>query len=555
MGVEPPFIYDRPSQPSFSSPYGNFNPKAVSQASLAPSRPRSTQKQDGPLVSFNKHPDSYLILPYGNIDAKPMSRRTRKKVKYIRWLQLFLRCSALLGAVGLLVCVICVKGVQDSVGWIIRVAPGVAILHCIYAIYHLARGAAGRTPASSASYHLFAGCLDAGLVACYVFSALISETQHQLGDDVKYKWGSVFTSTNGTDTIINTVFLFSVINGGIHLVSLLFCIYLAITFRKISKLPPDMNPLEDNLTSRHRKKNSTISEILSEKRGSQNIKASTLSGVTASKHDLNADDPLLAAPRTMPFMHTRTESTETFLSAKTSQSRPNGHRNSRPNPPSQIYQQNESTRVSCVDIDRNSGYSPPSKRSTLLSSCSRPPTAKSSANDSLLSENWYVLGTTPEDESHLARTASVVSSLKSWELRRANPNEYQPVQQAFNDIPNPLFSNPPTPPQPRYDERVMTAGTPSRALTPGTPNRMGTPGGLSRANTPKARFYGNLKPGTPPIMGTYVDLPRQGAAGARVISNSGADYGYGKGKRDVSGKVAEEGRSPGWARFRNVSGS
>lgn len=122
MGVEPPFLYDPPSRYSFTGPTDkSFNPKAVTRASWSPP-PRHVRRQQGPLIeNINRHPDSYLIVPYGNINVKPMNPRTKKTVKYTRLLQLFLRICALLGAVGMLVCVICIKGTQDTVGWIIRV--------------------------------------------------------------------------------------------------------------------------------------------------------------------------------------------------------------------------------------------------------------------------------------------------------------------------------------------------------------------------------------------------------------------------------------------------
>ena len=50
-----------------------------------------------------------------------MGPRTKDKVKYTRWAQLFLRIYEMLGALGLLFCVICIKGTQGSTGWIIRV--------------------------------------------------------------------------------------------------------------------------------------------------------------------------------------------------------------------------------------------------------------------------------------------------------------------------------------------------------------------------------------------------------------------------------------------------
>jgi hypothetical protein len=71
----------------------------------------------------------------------------------------------------------------------------------------------------------------------------------------------------------------------------------------------------------------------------------------------------------------------------------------------------------------------------------------------------------------------------------------------------------------------------------------------------KARFYGDLKPATPPIL--------IGAQGGQRQVSSGNDFdnkGFrGFGRRNVSGKIAEEGRSvtgnSTWGtRFRKISG-
>ncbi len=62
MGVDPqPFIYDRPNSWNFAGPTDRgFNPKAVTQASWT-AKP-ATPKKDGPLIEFNKHPDSVCSL-------------------------------------------------------------------------------------------------------------------------------------------------------------------------------------------------------------------------------------------------------------------------------------------------------------------------------------------------------------------------------------------------------------------------------------------------------------------------------------------------------------
>lgn len=120
----PPYMYDPPQRYSATSDtlYG-FDPKAVTKASRMP--PRSPpKKQDGPLVDFNKHPDSYLVLPNGRSNVKPMNPRVKVAIKWVRWVQLGFRVLQLIGAIGLLICVICIKGTQDTEGWIIRIPVG-----------------------------------------------------------------------------------------------------------------------------------------------------------------------------------------------------------------------------------------------------------------------------------------------------------------------------------------------------------------------------------------------------------------------------------------------
>ena len=120
MGVEPPFIYDKPATYTFGAPTDRgYNPKAVTHASWSPKPQRP--KQDGPLVDFNKHPDSYVAAPYGNLNAKPMSPRAKSSIKWVRWVQLLLRVVELAGAVGTLIAAILVLGMQDAAGWIIRI--------------------------------------------------------------------------------------------------------------------------------------------------------------------------------------------------------------------------------------------------------------------------------------------------------------------------------------------------------------------------------------------------------------------------------------------------
>ena len=102
-----------PTQPT-------FDPKAITRASRMPPSPPK-KKKEGPLIDFNQHPDSYLVLPYGNTNAKPMTNRIKIFINIARWTQFALRLLTLCGAVGVLLCGIFIQGAQDSEGYIMRV--------------------------------------------------------------------------------------------------------------------------------------------------------------------------------------------------------------------------------------------------------------------------------------------------------------------------------------------------------------------------------------------------------------------------------------------------
>ncbi len=308
MGVEPPFVYDRPSTYSFAGPTNRgFNPRAATQASYTP-KPR-TPKKDGPLINFNKHPDSvclpsrerkprltrsqYIVVPYGNLNAKAMPPNTEKKVVRSRQVQLFLRICALIGALGVLFCVIAINKTTSTVGWIIRVAPAIAILHTVYAIHHLARSPTRRTTGSTASYMVFAAMVDTGLIPFWVFSAWMAHADYVNNE---YGWSTLFNTTEMTYKIINAFFILSCVEGGLIIASLLLDIYLFMKFRQISKLPPDMNPLEPNLTSRHKRNKSEITD-----RNMRN------SGLVAAKREAQLTDF-----KRVPFIHTRTDSADSI---------------------------------------------------------------------------------------------------------------------------------------------------------------------------------------------------------------------------------------------------
>ncbi|MCJ1251378.1 hypothetical protein MMC30_008611 [Trapelia coarctata] len=516
MGVEPPFLYDKPSKYSFVGPTDRpFNPKAVSQSSLTPTATRP--KPQGPLINskeLNRHPDSYFIVPYGQLDWKPLSPTTKTKVKWIRWVQLLLRICALLGACGLLVCVICIKGTESTTGWIIRVAPGIAILHTMYAVYHLIRSSKGRTPASSASYMLFAAMFDAGLIPFYVFTALISHQQYYEPSVAPGRWQTLFEDDPKTQKIIYSTYLIGVTAGGIHLVSLCVSIYLAFIFRKIARLPPDMNPLEDNLTSRHKRNKSSLSATATE----------------INNRDSHLSAPLIDAPRMVPFMHTRTDS-----NSVSPQRRPvHSHQNSRTDLP--LYQQPRSQRSSRADILPSPERSP---KRNLQYSDPRPTSTRPNSTHSSLNDNWVSYPSQspspptagPPEFQHL-RT---IQNLPNPTLPQPQVNKYD----FSNRTPRPLEMNPPTPPITSYygnrgEDRAL-APMPANAVwyeDPNTPQRPQQQPQHGRGDSyggvrDKMRYYGNLHAGKGRVV----------SSGAKVDERSGMRA------REVSGKVAEEGRA------------
>ncbi|KAG9238869.1 hypothetical protein BJ875DRAFT_366999 [Amylocarpus encephaloides] len=541
MGVQPPYLYDAIRTEGSKSPHKPFDPKAVTRASQTPKPPR--KKQEGPLVSFNQHPDSFLILPYGNTSAKPMSPSVKVWVKWTRILQLVLRILQVLCAGGLLAFMIILRGADNVTAWIMRIAPGVAIFHTVYGVYHLSRKSAGRPPASSAAYMLFASFFDVSIIPFYTFSALLGYN-HQ--NDAK-TWTVILDDQSLTLTFSKVVFLLATIGAGFHIVTLAISLYLAVTFRKISNLPPDMNPLEDNLTSRHKRNKSSVSTMTTT---TMNASEKRLSTPLESKRGSGAAYEDLSRPPTIPFFHTRTQSTDSFSTYK---STPPPSRDNRDDLPSRHYQaSHRNSNGSNMDLKRASFYgqgpaTPPKRQSYTEVPLSDNTSHRSSGPKmGVMANGWYTS-----------------DSLSKVRARSESPQKgkYQPVHQPYDSEDlgsfhaSPLESNPPTPRRHKY--------TPSSDSPLSEIGKMRTSGDIAdmsgerelsveplRENF-KAKYYGDLKPATPPVMI---------GSNSRQVS-SGNDFINQKGKfrpRDASGKIAEEGlggSGDGWGtRYRKPSG-
>jgi len=350
---------------------------------------------------------------------------------------------------------------------------------------------------------LFAAFFDVSIVPFYAFTALVAATKHDT-------WAIILENQDLTPIFAKVAFYLATVGGGLHLVTLAISLYLAVTFRKITKLPPDMNPLEDNLTSRHHKRNkSSISTATT-----LTEKEKRLSAPLETKRSSGAAYEDLSRPPTIPFFHTRTQSTDSFSTYK---STPPPSRDSRSDLPSRQYQiQSHSPRSSVADLKRQSYGT--SKRGSTSTTYSEIPLHETNSPLSKQAAGWYTSDSLSKPRS------------KSSSPRKGN---YAPLPLS-DDLPNPLEANPPTPRHSQF----------SRPLTEISNNRASGDIADQHREEFRSRYYGDLKPATPPVMvGTR--------GGNRQVS--GNDFAMG---RRVSGKVAEEGMGgQGWGtRFRKVSG-
>ncbi len=596
-----------------------------------------------------------------------MPPHTERRVTRARRLQLLLRVCGLIGAVGLLFCVIAINKVSSTVGWIIRIAPAVAIVHTIYGIYHLCKAATGRTPGSTASYMVFAGVVDSGSIPFFVFSAWLAHADYS---ENKYGWSTLFNDSELSYKIIYALFILSCTEGGIILASLLLDIYLGLKFKQIARLPPDLNPLEPNLTSRHKRNKS---EGITEK----NMKASELAAKRGSQG---------AGFKRVPFIHTRTDSADSVTLYGSENARNSRlefrkdledsekdpwrwSRSSSPERPSSVVNPSPSSRTAGAGLDYR-----PERSSGLAKQTSRPSSwlsyldyegvpslmsdeatgeldhevrpvspvsalsARDTSPDKMQTErgNWYQ-GTVRNSQAQLPPNGSQIFSNPKHASRMSFHQQLQvpsPEPQPKRSR-EPLAMNPPTPSRPQFNNENMYSTPPRQAQAADYTNRLvlhdANANGQARPNAGsrpssfigsggKARFYGSLRSSAGSVssqddkkearvsmrevedlyertrtMQTESDystnfevyasdsddeklsanaghMPQSQWNGVRQTSNStghdlgsgyaglGSDFGQGMGRRrDVSGKMAEEGRaSPpkngaaGWARFKGL---
>lgn len=542
---------------------------------------------------------------------------------------------------------------------------------CLYAIYHLIRSPKSRAPASSASYHFFALVTDAGFIPFYVYTLLLSRRNADMEAGTTGRWRTIFPTDDEANKILLTTWLTAITAAGLHLISAFLDIYLVIIFRKISKLPPDMNPLEDNLTrrkSKHKHKNSSISAVTPFLGDDKRFSAQSAISIDRNSQS----DPLLSqdvpspTKSQMSFMHTRSDSETTYSphtpkSAQQSKERfsmysqPQTARQSRTslahrddlyrrddNVDNETLAQRKSFLAQQANLqqqERNNSYVTSSSKQQFYTP---PSTARSdqpattgdlalekSSREDLQNDNWFVH---PDDNVEQGKDTRYLAPQQS---KFGKNNGYTTVSSYdVSDVedegerpmmPQPLRMNPPTPqptppPIPTYNNNKNTP-PPSHLKRTQTTTSISTEATFSRSqsrgSTPKSRYYGDLKAATAGIRSgdsasnsptslkksatneqpnhlpsataqytansspvknnfaqnapfsldkkSYTSVRKTGefnhtavkAVSPRVVSRSGIDYvnpyefddsdlGTPGRKRDVSGKIAEEGRGGAW---------
>ncbi|KAK4204840.1 hypothetical protein QBC40DRAFT_261157 [Triangularia verruculosa] len=595
-GSNQPYMYEPVLRDDERFPVPVFDPKAVTRASYEKKKPKP--KPNGPLVSINRHPDAHVV-PTGRTNFRTLGRSTKGWIKGMRVVQLCLRVLELIGALGFLTLCILMKDFEELTGWVMRVTFGVVILHCIYSIYHHSKPASSKTPGSSAAYQVVGGIFDLAVLALYAHG--IFSCRNQSG-----KWTTLLSN----EALVQKYFVPSLYYGligaaGLHLISLAISLWLGVMFRRISMMPPDMNPLENRFTSRaHKRNKSSIVTATSYSDETSEKRVSIISDRIRDSLPASID----SRPPSIPFMHTRQSSYDSL--------------DSRKDLPSRQYQIPHSNRssLSAQDMKRMSAPAPPVHGSPTKSRASytelplgetdlgtqkqrphtmyNPPTTFSDDDDgdshpqtssvpsyranqvspgsqiqqprtARFTEAWY---TTP---SLVNRTAQRNPQYQSLDHHPDSDSDQHHSDNDENDInyrtnlgthPNPLGSNPPPSPPPK---RHSTPGPFSRlrnSILGEVNNNRRVSGDITEmkpTNKPLNRQssiqtdsnfyskpYGDLRARTPPVivgslgLGVVEESDGRGDGNMRQVS-SGNDF-------DLGGAGAGNGQPA--MRQRHVSG-
>lgn len=450
------------------------------------------------------------------------------------------------------------------------------MLHCFYAIYHLSRGASGRTPASSAAYQIFAAIADLCVMSIYGFGAISAHKSAA-------SWATLLSNQQLMRYFVPAVYYTMVGAGAAHLISLSISLWLGVAFRKISLMPPDMNPLEDHLTARpfHKRNKSSVttaSSVEDQKR---------LSTPPHARHDSGLPYERVSRPPSIPFMHTRAGSSHSAWSRDS--------RAELPNRQYQIVPGNSPRDSACSLQDKRMSVPRSSHRGSYTELPVRDPGSPqrrlasndvSDARAGRFTETWMPTDSLISRTNHRNRSATTAGRAPTSQPYSALPQRYNLEDssesefedenaaaeggsgpKAFGDMhPNPLRSHPP-PSSPRQspvrskmpfhprngvirpeqsslsemssnERRVSNSkDIADQALGQQGPWKRQRDSSIQAEDNFYARPYAELKCATPPFL----------VGGNRKVS-SGIDYeskysSLAYERRSASGKQAEEGRA------------
>lgn len=339
---------------------------------------------------------------------------------------------------------------------------------------------------SSSSYHGFAGIMDTGFMGLFVAIGFRSRFNYLEQPGTSGRWRTILSTDFSSNELLMLSYLGSFVLAGMHLFSLTMDAWLCIIYRKIAKLPPDMNPLEDNLTTRrrakHKYKNSSASDLL--EKPTTNVPGSRTSDISSKRRShVNVRESLASETGTqMSFFGSRAD-----LDAGYSPHNPHTARWSQANWGDAMYEQPGSARQSRADLHQRDSLLPddsPNRRVSALPSepsmskrnsavyspsimaadmddgrTAQTNTSKPSRED-LQNDNWFVLGgsdrgsdissvSSYDPYKYSATAKDINASPRSKKSSRA-PRSYEPVprfeapEERF--VPQPLGMNPPTPP-------------------------------------------------------------------------------------------------------------
>lgn len=333
-------------------------------------------------------------------------------------------------------------------------------------------------------------------------------------EDAKDRWSTLLKTSESTFIIVESIGYISAVSVGLHLFSLVTGVYLFYKFRQIMQLPPDFNPLEDNLTSRRKTMH---------KHKISDMSSSTIS----EKHDSAISIKSTAEQgRPLAFFHTRESSNDRFSghNLRTAQM----SRESLSMPVTNVYSQPNTARQSRIDLHRPQNASEmsfgtivddPVHLGSLGSSVYsdqdvngyEPPLPRKSSKRKSDVDDYKSISNTiyPSSGNDTSRDRKIfaIEEDKRQKFRNSRYDSKQEVNAGFREpkLPRihgldlaPLRMNPPTPPPASAKPNLYNNGydyaldeSPSRTnvlqSTSGnsSPARIGTP--------TKTKYYGDLK--------------------------------------------------------------